>query len=110
MKKLASFPLPGNVRELENLLQRMIALADGPLLPSTILDELRTEETPGKELSLRQLQEDDVNLDDALEGVERRLMRQALDESHGNITRAAKRLGISFRSLRYRLRKLGVKT
>jgi len=110
IEKLASFPLPGNVRELENLLQRMIALADGPLLPSSILDELRAEETPGKELSLRQLQEEDVNLDDALEGVERRLVRQALDESHGNITMAAKRLGVSFRSLRYRLHKLGVKT
>ncbi|MDQ6960026.1 MAG: sigma-54 dependent transcriptional regulator [Mariprofundaceae bacterium] len=110
MKKLASFPLPGNVRELENLLQRMIALADGSLLPSSVLDELRTDETPEKELSLQQLQEDDVNLDDALGGVERRLVRQALDESHGSITRAAKLLGISFRSLRYRLRKLGVKT
>jgi len=109
MEKLASFPLPGNVRELENLLQRMIALTDGPILPSSILDELRTEETPGKELSLRQLQEDDVNLDGALAGAERRLLRQALDESHGNITWAAKLLGISFRSLRYRLRKLGVK-
>jgi len=109
MEKLANLPLPGNVRELENLLQRMIALADGPLLPASILDELRMEETPGKELSLRQLQDDDVNLDDALEGAERRLVRQALDDSHGNITRAARLLGISFRSLRYRLRKLGVK-
>ncbi len=109
MKKLVSFPLPGNVRELENLLQRMIALADGSFLPASILDELSMEETPEKELSLRQLQEDDVNLDDALEGAERRLVRQALDDSHGNITRAAGLLGISFRSLRYRLRKLGIK-
>ena len=109
MKKLVSFPLHGNVRELENILQRMIALADGSLLPSSILDELQTEETLEKELSLRQLQEDDVNLDDVLGGMERRLVRQALDESHGNITRASELLGISFRSLRYRLRKLGLK-
>jgi len=109
MKKLASFPLPGNVRELENLLQRMIALADDSVLTPSILNELRMEEAPGKELSLRQLQEDGVNLDDALEDVERRLVRQALDESHGNITRAAELLGVSFRSLRYRLRKLGLK-
>ncbi|MDQ6959055.1 MAG: sigma-54 dependent transcriptional regulator [Mariprofundaceae bacterium] len=109
MKKLASLPLPGNVRELENLLQRMIALTDDSVLTPSILNELRIEEAPGKELSLRQLQEDGVNLDDALEDVERRLVRQALDESHGNITRGAELLGVSFRSLRYRLRKLGLK-
>jgi len=109
MKKLASFPLPGNVRELENLLQRMIALADDSVLTPSILNEIRMEEAPGKELSLRQLQEDGINMDDALEDVERRLVRQALDESHGNITRAAELLGVSFRSLRYRLRKLGLK-
>jgi len=109
MKKLASLPLPGNVRELENLLQRMIALTDDPVLTPSILNELRIEEVQGKELSLRQLQEDGVNLDDALEDVERRLVRQALDESHDNITKAAELLGVSFRSLRYRLRKLGLK-
>jgi len=109
IKKLASLPLPGNVRELENLLQRMIALADGSVLTTDILDELRMEETPGKELSLRQLREDGVNLDDALDGMERCLVQQALDASHGNITRAAGFLGVSFRSLRYRLRKLGLK-
>jgi len=108
MKKLASLPLPGNVRELENLLQRMIALADDAVLTPAILNELRMDEAPGKELSLRQLQEDGTNLDGALEDVERRLVRQALDESHGNITRAAELLGVSFRSLRYRLRKLGL--
>jgi DNA-binding NtrC family response regulator len=109
MKKLATFPLPGNVRELENLLQRMIALADDSVLTPSILNEIRMEEAPGKELSLRQLQEDGVNMDDALEDVERRLVRQALDESHGNITKAAELLGVSFRSLRYRLHKLGLK-
>ncbi len=109
IKKLASLPLPGNVRELENLLQRMIALADGSVLTTDILDELRMEETPEKELSLRQLREDGVNLDDALDGMERCLVQQALDASHGNITRAAGFLGVSFRSLRYRLRKLGLK-
>jgi len=109
MNKIASFSLPGNVRELENILQRMIALADGPVFGADILDELHMEEIPGKELSLQQLQEDDINLDDALDGVERRLAKQALDASHGNITKAAKLLGVSFRSLRYRLRKLGIK-
>jgi len=108
MDKLASLPLPGNVRELENLLQRMIALADGSVLTANILDGLRMEETPGQELSLQQLQEDEMNLDDALRAMERRLVQQALDASHGNITKAAELLGVSFRSLRYRLRKLGL--
>jgi len=110
MKKLAASSFPGNVRELENILQRMIALADTPVLTTSILDELRMEETQGEGLSLRQLQEDGVNLDDALEGVERHLLQQALDESCGNITKAAKVLGVSFRSLRYRLSKLGIKS
>jgi len=107
--KLSALSLPGNVRELENILQRMIALADGCVLNTDILDELRGEEMPGQALSLQQLQENGINLDDALEGVEQRLLQQALDSSHGNITEAAKLLGVSFRSLRYRLRKPGVK-
>lgn len=108
--KLSSLSLPGNVRELENILQRMIALADGCVLNMDILDELRGEEIPDQALSLQQLQDNDMNLEDALEGVEHRLLQQALDSSHGNITKAAKLLGVSFRSLRYRLRKLGVNT
>lgn len=110
MDKLASLSLPGNVRELENLLQRMIALANDTVLTTDILDELRMEETSGKEVSLQQLREDEMTLDDVMEGMERRLVQQALDASHGNITKAAELLGVSFRSLRYRVRKLGIKT
>ncbi|MFC1536292.1 helix-turn-helix domain-containing protein [Pseudomonadota bacterium] len=50
-----------------------------------------------------------MSLDEALEGVERQLLAEALHESKGNATKAAGLLGISFRSIRYRLEKLGLK-
>ena len=50
-----------------------------------------------------------VNLDTQLEQIEKTLVEQALNQSHGNATKAAKLLGIGFRSIRYRLEKLGLK-
>ena len=109
LARLMRLPLPGNVRELENLLQRMMALAEGEVLGPELLDGLGGPGGEGEALSLARLREQDLNLDEALEEMERRLVREALDASGGNVTRAAELLGVSFRSLRYRLKKLGVK-
>jgi len=59
------------------------------------------------QVSLQSLQEAELNLDTWLETNERQLIEQALLKTGGNITRAAEELGISFRSLRYRLKKTG---
>jgi len=106
--RLSKLPLWGNVRELENLLQRLVALSEGDMLDESLLDDFFPE-TEGNSLTLDALQQKGTNLDDALEGVERQLLSEALQESGGNATKAAGLLGISFRSIRYRLKKLGMK-
>ncbi|MDQ6979565.1 MAG: sigma-54 dependent transcriptional regulator [Mariprofundaceae bacterium] len=106
--QLAELPLKGNVRELENLLQRLLALSDGDSLDISILDDF-DDIHPEKETNLEAVSLGNGNLDDALEGVERRLIEQAMERTKQNATLAAKELGITFRSIRYRLKKLGIK-
>ncbi|ATX82639.1 two-component system, NtrC family, response regulator PilR [Mariprofundus ferrinatatus] len=108
LKRLSEFPFTGNVRELENLLQRMLALSESGDLDVALLNELYLAPQPVSEISLYHLQQQQQNLDEWMELVERQLIDEALARTGGNITRAAEELGISFRSLRYRLKKLGL--
>lgn len=109
LRRLSALPLMGNVRELENLLQRMLALSDGGDLDVDLVDELYpTQAKTDTGLSLATLEQTGMNLDACLEQQERALIEEALTATGGNITQAAERLGISFRSLRYRLKKLGL--
>jgi len=108
MQRLMKLPLLGNVRELENLLQRLLALSEGELLDETLLDDFYPV-AEGGSISLDELHKQGVDLDQALENVERKLLADALQESNGNVTKAAGILGISFRSIRYRLKKLGMR-
>jgi two-component system response regulator PilR (NtrC family) len=108
MQRLSALPLLGNVRELENLLQRLLALSENDFLEESLLDDFYPE-TERDALTLDELQHQGMSLDQALEGVERQLLTEALHESKGNATKAAGLLGISFRSIRYRLEKLGFK-
>jgi two-component system response regulator PilR (NtrC family) len=104
-RALLAYGYPGNVRELENVVERAIALATGPLIGLGDLPRevggAATAATP----SLVSLPEEGCNLDDILNEVERRLMVQALERTGGVRTNAAKLLGVTFRSLRYRLHK-----
>jgi two-component system response regulator PilR (NtrC family) len=104
MELLATHDYPGNVRELENVIERALTLCDGGTIrPGDI--ELRGspsqfEETvpphrPG-------------TLPETLEDIERASIRRALEEARYNKTAAARALGISFRALRYRIKKLGI--
>lgn len=108
MQQISALPLAGNVRELENTLQRMLALSDDDALDVSLLQEYQTTPQPS-ELSLENMLAKGVNLDTQLEQIEKTLVEQALNQSHGNATKAAKLLGIGFRSIRYRLEKLGLK-
>jgi len=108
MRRLSKLPLLGNVRELENLLQRLLALSENDILDESLLDDFYPE-TDSESMTLDDLQNQGMSLDQALEGVERQLLSEALSESKGNATKAADLLGISFRSIRYRLKKLGLK-
>ena len=110
MQRMAAMPFMGNVRELENVIQRMLAMADGELDVALLEDIYQPGAGPSSGMvSLNELQKQGIGLDACLADIERMLIGQALDACGGNATRAAEMLGISFRSMRYRLDKLGFK-
>lgn len=97
---LQNYAFPGNVRELENILERAYTLSDGRLIT------LQDVQLPNG--SSTTPEKGNYPLDNYLENVERETIIKALEACHNNKTKAAKRLGISFRTLRYRLKKLGL--
>ena len=100
-----SYDYPGNVRELENLVERAVALETTPMLTAANLPQPRSRVAPTAQV---ELSEDGVDLEQAVADLERRLITAALHRTKGVRKDAAKLLGISFRSLRYRLEKLGI--
>ena len=105
IRALESYAFPGNVRELENVVERAVALATGHTLGLGDLPAEVAGVAAGTTPALVGLPEEGCNLDDVLGEVERRLLLQALDRAGGVRTQAAKLLGVTFRSLRYRLAK-----
>ncbi len=109
---LKKYDFPGNIRELENLLERSVALSTtNIILPDSLALSLHKRRWI-EGFQDRRFDLDDVSrgvaLDTILEEIERAYLKKALDCSNGNKNKAADLLGISFRSLRYRLDKLGI--
>jgi len=102
LKAMQLYAFPGNVRELENILERATALRAGDLIEVEDLhlepDEIGGEE-PGR---------GSETLDDYLNRLERQAILEALQKTEGNRTAAARLLGVTFRSMRYRLERLGI--
>ncbi len=98
MEGLKRYPFPGNVRELENILERALTLREGAEIA---LVDLRLPRSDPAEPPHEQLEA-------YLNEVERRRLLAALEEARGMKTKAAQALGISLRALRYRLEKLGI--
>jgi len=107
-RALDRYEFPGNVRELENMMERAVALASGQTLGLGDLPEsvAGTAALPSPMIST--LPETGCDLDGVLGEVERRLILQALERTNGVRTAAARLLGVTFRSFRYRLEKLGI--
>jgi two-component system, NtrC family, response regulator PilR len=101
---LAIYDFPGNVRELENILERAITLSSGGEVGAR---DIQLRPTRG-EASAASTTQSGGPLGDHLEDIERDAIRRALEQTRYNKTAAAKALGMSFRALRYRIKKLGI--
>ena len=108
MNALISYDYPGNVRELENILERSLALCDGKLIREADLYLTETHQSNGSGGSSSISGERTQPLHEYLDQIERQQIMKALEQTRFNKTAAAKLLGITFRSLRYRLDRLGI--
>jgi two-component system response regulator PilR (NtrC family) len=108
MRTLERYSFPGNVRELENLMERAVALAGSRMIGLGDLPREVSGAAASATPELLALPPEGCNLDDVLGEAERRLLLSALERTGGLRTAAAKLLGITFRSLRYRLAKHGL--
>lgn len=120
---LCSADYPGNVRQLENILARAAAMADNMCIAASDLDipsststapsDSADTDTAESTISVRIESTTDLSLVEGdlegyMESIERHILQQAMTQYRWNKTAAAKALGVSFRSLRYRLKKLGL--
>jgi two-component system response regulator PilR (NtrC family) len=105
---LESYDFPGNIRELENVIERAVALASESTIGVGDLPDTVTKRQPTPPPPLSLLPDDGCDLDAVLADTERRLIAEALERTGGVRKKAAKLLGVTFRSLRYRLAKLGM--
>ncbi len=109
LELLMQYPFPGNVRELENIIERSIALeTSNIILPENL--NLSQNLPRGEEELPKDLPDGGINLNGELAKFEKALIEKALLKASGSKTRAAELLGISYDSLHYRIDKLGIGT
>ncbi len=110
LNALRHYPFPGNIRELENILERSFTLCENDVI--NVDDLLLTSAGNGANRSDPTLPPTSppagTSLEDYLEQLEKQAILQALEATQHNKTAAAEKLGITFRALRYRLKKLGI--
>jgi two-component system, NtrC family, response regulator PilR len=105
LERLSEYDFPGNVRELENVLERALALTPGGEIKAEDLQLAPAHAAPAPAAAALS----GLPLQERLDAVERQAILSALERTRYNRTAAAKVLGISFRALRYRMERLGIK-
>jgi len=107
MELLMNYPFPGNVRELENIIERSVALeTSNIILPENLLISGNLQEISN--FTDINIPDDGIDLNDELAKYEKYLIEEALKKVKGSKTKAAEILRVSFDSLRYRIEKLGI--
>jgi two-component system response regulator PilR (NtrC family) len=114
-KLISELHFAGNVRELENMLERALALCDGKKIGANdlfmgeeVTASAHKNKNDGEETNFNPSKTLEIGLPEYLEDIEKRAIMKALEKANNNKTAAAKLLGVSFRTLRYRLTKLGL--
>ncbi len=108
LRILMKYPWKGNVRELENMVERVVLLAESEaILPEHLPEEFFLG--AGKETGLPEIDEEGIDLEKIIADVEKGYLVKALARSNGSKTDAARLLNLTFRSLRHRLSKYGIK-
>ena len=110
MALLCRHSYPGNVRELENLIERAVTLAPTEVLDASSFPELRPTSSPSQPAVDVVLPEEGMDLDGHVSEIEKQIIQEALSRVGGSRAEAAKLLKISLRSLRYRLAKYGLES
>ena len=106
LKCLENYDWPGNIRELENTIERAVVLETGDLIQvSSLPEEIFKAPSPSDTLIPSMEGDAPVNLEETLDNIEKSMLLGALSKTDGMINKAAKLLNLSFRSMRYRVKK-----
>ena len=119
LQALKNYEFPGNIRELENILERAYTLCEEEIIDEHDLNlaergaqrstlQSSDSKNPSRSINHYQMSQQYPSIDAYLEDIEKEILCEVLEEARWNKTLAAKKLGISFRSFRYRLSKLGL--
>jgi two-component system, NtrC family, response regulator PilR len=111
LELLMRYPFPGNIRELENIIERSVALESSSLiLPESLIITDRAGASGVQAKAVEEFPESGIDLNRELECFEREIILKALERARGSKTKAALLLGVSFPSLRHRIEKLNLES
>jgi two-component system response regulator PilR (NtrC family) len=108
LKALMTYPFPGNVRELENMVERSLVLGEKVITCDSLPVQVAEFQRSVPRAEEYEIPEEGMNLEAYLDGLEKKILLQGLERTKGGKKKAAELLGLTFRSFRYRLAKFGM--